>query len=75
MIHATEGFDFFGLVNGEMKAKKAGKFLVYCPWLEKNGDIKELSIWINKTAKESSNGHGYQHERWGTKENRLFDLV
>lgn len=75
MIHATEGFDFFGPVNGEMKAKKAGKFLVYCPWLEKNGDSKELSIWINKTAKESSNGHGYHHDRWGTKENRLFDLV
>ncbi len=74
-IHATAGFDFFGPVNGEMKAKKTGKFLVYCPWLEKNSDIKELSIWINKTAKESSVGKGYHHERWGTKENRLFDLV
>ncbi len=75
MIHATEGFDFFGPVNKVFKAKRAGKFIVNCPWLDKNDDIKEYSIWISKTAKESSNGKGYHHERWGTKENRLFDLV
>ena len=75
LIHATEGFDFFGPVQGEIKAKKDGKFEVSCPWLEKNNEIKEYSIWINKTAKESTMGNGYHHERWGTKENRLFDLI
>lgn len=75
LIHATEGFDFFGPVQKEIKAKKAGKFEVICPWLEKNNEIKEYSIWINKTAKESIMGNGYHHERWGTKENRLFDLI
>lgn len=75
MIHATEGFDFWGLVHGEMKAKKAGKFEISCPWLEKNNDIREYSIWINKAAKEATMGNGYHHERWGSKENRLFDLI
>ena len=75
MIHATEGFDFFGPVGRVLKAKKAGKFIVNCPWLDKNNDLKEYSIWINKTAIESAKGNGYHHERWGAKENRLFDLA
>ena len=41
MINAPDGFDFFGPIHGELKAKKVGKFVVSCPWLEKNNDIKE----------------------------------
>jgi len=32
-------------------------------------------LGLKKTAKESlENGGKYQHGRWGTQENRLFDL-
>lgn len=84
IIQATEGFDVFGRVEGKIKAKKTGKFIVTCPLLKKtlpknekedDDSIKEYSIWINKTAKESMDGKGYHHERWGTRENRLFELV
>lgn len=75
IIEASAGFDVFGPFEGEITAKKICHFYICSPLLNKNKDTQNYSIWIKKTANEAKYGKGYHHERWGTKENRLFELA
>lgn len=75
MIEASAGFECFGRVEGDIIAQKDAHFDVYSPTLSKNGDVDNYYIQINRTSRESKTENEYYHNRFGVKENRLFDLV
>lgn len=75
MIEASGGFSVFGPLGREFVAKKDCNFHFYHPLLNKNGDTDDYYSQIKKTAKESRKEPSYHHRRYGTKENRLFDLI
>jgi len=74
MIEATGGFDVFGRdrESGNFIARKDCKFHIYQPILNKNAD--DYFQWIKKTSLESKKEERYQHRRFGTENNRLFQL-
>lgn len=75
MIEASGGFSVFERVKGVINARKDCNFHICQPTLDKNGDTDDYYNWIKKTSKESKKEEGYRHRRFGTNENRLFDLV
>lgn len=78
MIEASGGFSVFGPVERDIKAQKDCNFHICQPTLDKNGDTEDYYNWIKRTSIESHKDGGYQHGRFGTRENhynRLFDLI
>lgn len=75
MIEASAGFECFGRVEGELIASKAMHFDVYCPILSRSVDVDNYYIQINRASNESKKESVYYHNRFGSKENRLLDLV
>lgn len=75
LIEATGGFDVFGPRDGKIKAKKDCSFNIYQPILNKSGAAITYNKYIKKTTIESQKEERYQHRRFGTEKNRLFDLI
>lgn len=73
MVHAEDGLDLYG------KNEKCGKwsrFVFVWPSLDNNQrkDVDEYYRWIEITSKNIQNPNKCV-EKWGTSENRLFDLI
>ncbi len=75
IIEATSGFDVFGPIHGKIKAKKDCIFNIYHPIFNKSGAAITYNKFIKKTTLESQKEERYQHRRFGTEVNRLFDLI
>lgn len=74
IIEATGGFDVFGPSKGKIKPKKDCSFNIYQPTLNKSGAAFTYNKYIKKTTLESQKEERYQHRRFGTEVNRLFEL-
>lgn len=59
----------------KIKAKKDCIFNIYHPIFNKSGAAITYNKFIKKTTLESQKEERYQHRRFGTEVNRLFDLI